>query len=273
MQHDATITADRYATHLRRRGLSLRTVRRNRDTVATFVRAIPGWRTVSTAEVERWLDRRCNRNTGTPLAARSRYWWVSTLATFYAWAVDAELCADNPAGRCVRPKLPPLAARPLRELDAALVMTVTVPGPVRVACALMLYGGLRCAEVAGLRWRDVDEVAGRLTVRGKGGRTRFVPIGPRLAGELPERGRPSGSVIGARWGPQYVSQRMARHLAAIGIAATAHQLRHTFATRLYGATSDIAVVQRALGHASVATTQIYVSVSDAAVAAGVALVG
>jgi site-specific recombinase XerD len=222
---------DRYELHMRRRGLRLRSVRKYRDAVAAWCGAHgERWPEVTTAELERWLDGRRHRHYGTPLAARSRYWWVSALAGFYTWAIDEGFANCNPAERAVRPKLPQLAARPLRELDAELVMTVTGPGPVRVACALMLYGGLRCGEVAGLRWRDVDEQLGRLRIVGKGGRTRWVPIGPHLVGELGRAGRAGhagdrGDVVG---GVLLDEGRAAP--AVVGLEATAHQLRHTFAT-------------------------------------------
>lgn len=252
-----------YELHLRRRNRRAKTIRQYRFAVAAFVADHPGWRTTTDVlALERWLD-------GRDLKPASRAWWVSCLRGFYQWARALGIVDDDLVAReLFRPPVPPYLPRP--KAGADVVMAVELAGgPVRLALALMVYAGLRCCEVAWLRWEDVDLNSRALYLEGKGGRRRWVPIHPLLVGELADVGRPHDPVLGIQWTPDYVSRVVQRHLASIGVVATAHQLRHTFATAGYQARRDILAVSRLLGHRNVATTMVYVGVDDDALRATV----
>lgn len=260
-------TLARYIVHLRRRGLRPASIDRTATDIRAFLAAFLWWQHVSTTELERWLDDR-------RLTARTRYGWVSRLSVFYRWAIDAGLCDHDPARLAVRPKLPELRARPIEITDVAAVLLATPLSPVRTAIALARYAGLRAGEIARLRWRDVDEANGGLEViDGKGGRHRWVPIGPRLARELPARAQALQPVIGVAWTPATCSKIVAAHLRACGVDATCHQLRHTFATEANHQGRSISTVQLLLGHASIATTQVYVRVDNTELRRVMELVG
>ncbi len=142
----------------------------------------------------------------------------------------------------------------------------------------MLYGaGLRISELTGLDVDDVDLEEGSVRVLGKGGKERDVPVG-RYAREAVTaylaRARPgfatarSRSALflnqrGGRLTRQGVAQLLERHVraAAIRRRVTPHTLRHSFATHLLEGGADVRTVQELLGHASVATTQIYTLVT------------
>lgn len=258
---------DAFVRQLEREGLAASTRTRYRWAVGSFVDSFLVWDQVSQTQLERWLDAR-------RLGPRARYWWIATLHRFYDWAIDEQLVDVDPTRRVRRPKLPAAHARPMRLDDVAQVLVALAHGrPERTAIVLMRYAGLRCCEVSRLVWRDVDEAAGELAIHGKGDRHRRVPIGPRLARELPARGAPNGPVIGTPWAPGTVSSRVGRVMRAAGVDATGHRLRHTFATELHRNGVDLLVIQHLLGHASVATTQMYVGVRSAELTAAVALVG
>jgi integrase/recombinase XerD len=246
----------RYEVHLRRRGLRPASIRRTIDDLRLFHGAFLWWDQVSTAELEAWLDAR-------RIGPRTRYGWVSRLSVFYRWAMDEGLATGDPARLAVRPRLPMLRARPIPTTDVAAVLLQTPAGSIRTAIVLARYAGLRVGEIARLRWREIDEANGGIrVVDGKGGKHRWVPIGPRLARELPERGRPMATVIAADWTPETCSRRVREHLRACGVDATGHQLRHTYATEAQREGRSISTVQKLLGHASIATTQIYVQVDE-----------
>jgi integrase/recombinase XerD len=142
----------------------------------------------------------------------------------------------------------------------------------------VLYGsGLRISELVGLDIDELDAEEGTVRVLGKGGKEREVPLGrfgrEALADYL-VRGRPalatsrSRSALflnrrGERLTRQGCAHLLARHVRAAGIdrRVTPHTLRHSFATHLLEGGADVRVVQELLGHASVATTQIYTLVT------------
>ncbi|WP_043540223.1 tyrosine recombinase XerC [Salinarimonas rosea] len=156
---------------------------------------------------------------------------------------------------------------------------------VRDAAVLaLLYGaGLRISEALGILRRDAPTLAGAtLTVVGKGGRTRAVPvIAPvaeavaaylaacphPLAPDAPLFRGEKGGPLGAR----IVQGAMARLRGALGLpdSATPHALRHSFATHLLARGGDLRAIQELLGHASLSTTQVYTRVDAAGLLAAV----
>ncbi len=148
--------------------------------------------------------------------------------------------------------------------------------PHRNLCMLrlMLEAGLRAGEVVALRPEHLDMTTCRLLVReGKGSKDRALWIRNDLrdlVGEWLERRRTSPWLFPTRNGSQVQTRylrtlvkRLARK-AQIPEAekVSPHTLRHTFATDLYRETKNLRLVQKALGHASVATTQIYTHIVD-----------
>lgn len=239
-----------------RRGLAAGTIYARSCDLRRWIEHVGvGWPHATRHDVEAWLD-------GRPLGARARYTAISHLSMFYRWAIREELAGVDPTTAVERPKLPRRLPRPVpatqvnRLLDGA--------GELLVPMLLMLDAGLRCCEVARLRWCDVDLEAGTLMVSGKGDRDRLVgmPRRLRMAIYLAQADATNEWVIGRELTPARVSQligQRAKGLALNGL--TAHRLRHTYATRLYEATAgDLGAVQIALGHASVSTTQIYAQV-------------
>ena len=133
--------------------------------------------------------------------------------------------------------------------------------------ATMLYAGVRASELCKLRATDyhTDE-QGRywLKVRGKGGKSRVVPVGQALAGELGAPGQGDGPLFKSRQGPghykrQRIFQIVKAAVARAGIEKriSPHSLRHTAAITWLHAGVPLSVVQQWLGHASLATTQKY----------------
>ena len=148
----------------------------------------------------------------------------------------------------------------------------------RALLELMYACGLRASEAIGLEVGDVDLDDLVLRARGKGSRERLVPVGQSAAGAVRrylERGRPS--LVGARFethlfvnfrgGPltrQGLYKIVRRHATGAGLAdrMSPHTLRHTFATHLLAGGCDLRSVQEMLGHADVATTQLYTHLSS-----------
>ncbi len=147
----------------------------------------------------------------------------------------------------------------------------------RALLELMYACGLRASEAIGLDVRDVDLVACVLRARGKGSKERLVPVGRTAIAAVRaylEHGRPP--IVGLRDEPRlFVNRRgggltrqglykiVQRHAADAGLEdrMSPHTLRHTFATHLLAGGCDLRSLQEMLGHADIATTQIYTHLS------------
>ena len=142
------------------------------------------------------------------------------------------------------------------------------------AVLALLYGsGLRISEALSLKHEDFGSGRDAITVTGKGRKQRMVPVLPQVQKlvadyvalcpyDLPQDGP---LFVGAKGGPlsaRVVQLAMARLRGALGLAETAtpHALRHSFATHLLARGGDLRAIQELLGHASLATTQIYTEV-------------
>ena len=207
---------------------------------------------------------------------------IASLRAFTAFLVREGLRDDDPAAGLRTPKLPRDLPRVLSVEEVARVLEAVVPaGPLGqrdLAMLELLYGcGLRASELLGLREGDVDVEAGLVRCLGKGDKERVVPMGGaavralrRYLGDgrrqllggrrrpelfLNARGRPL-----TRQGLDYVLRRVLRRADLLG-AASAHTFRHSFATHLLAAGADLRSVQEMLGHANVATTQLYTHVT------------
>ena len=206
----------------------------------------------------------------------------AALRRFYGFLLDEGLRPDDPSASLPRPTL----QRPLPKiLDAGEVEAMFAAASERAASgeplalrnlALLelLYGsGLRATELVSLPRRAVREGQPFLMLRGKGDKERFVPVSSRAAEAvrnwLPHV--PDGSPWLFPGGKSHLSRvrlfQLVRAMAALaGISpdrVSPHVLRHAFATHLLAGGADLRVLQSLLGHADIATTQIYTHVDAA----------
>lgn len=206
----------------------------------------------------------------------------SALRQFYGFLIDEGYRDDDPSGALPRPKL----RRPLPRLLShaqveAMLATAEAeaqgdePQAVRMLALLeMLYGsGLRATELVSLTLDMVPRDAPLLHITGKGGQQRMVPVGTRARHALSRwlALRPKGTrfVFPSRTG--HISRvRLFQLLRALAgraglppSAVSPHVLRHAFATHLLEGGADLRVLQMLLGHADIATTQIYTHVDSA----------
>jgi integrase/recombinase XerD len=200
------------------------------------------------------------------------------------------LLARDPGEGLHAPRMDQRLPRVLRPAERDALMAAAEPGDALAlrdrAMLEMLYGaGLRVSELVGLPLSGVDRRAGLVRVRGKGGRERIVPLGePALAAletwlaegrpSLARRARGSGrraatdTVFLSSRGTAMTRQNFFVRLRSLALRAglepgrvSPHVLRHSFATDLLEGGADLRAVQAMLGHADLATTQIYTHVS------------
>ena len=217
-----------------------------------------------------------------PHAATTVARTLSSVRSFHRFLLREGAAAEDPAAGLSQPKLPRSLPRPLSVEDAGALMgapdAASSAGLRDRAILELLYGsGLRISELTGLDVDDVDLEDGFVRVLGKGGKERDVPLGrygrEAVAAYL-TRARPDlaasrsrSALLLSQRGGRLTRQSVGRIVAAQARAAglerrvTPHTLRHSFATHLLEGGADVRVVQELLGHASVATTQIYTLVT------------
>ncbi|TPE47584.1 tyrosine recombinase XerC [Amaricoccus solimangrovi] len=217
------------------------------------------------------------------LSARSLARALSAVKSFHSWLAEAR-GAPAPAVSATRgPRTKQRLPRPVSP-DAARALLAAVEAQAEepwiaardLAVLTLLYGaGLRISEALGLRQSDAP-LGETLRITGKGGRERLVPVLPVAARAvedyralLPYAPGPEAPLfLGAKGGPlnpRLVQKAMQTARTALGLPATAspHALRHSFATHLLEAGGDLRAIQELLGHASLATTQVYTGVDQA----------
>lgn len=273
-----------FTRHLSRvEGRSVHTVRAYQgDIVSLFDHAVrmgrPELAGLELATLRSWLARR--RTLGAARATLARH--AAVARTFSTWAHRAGLLSANVAAGLASPKAHRTLPGVLRADQAASLMASTgdEASPVllrdRTVLELLYATGIRVSELCGLDLGDVDHARRVVRVLGKGAKERAVPFGAPAEEAVEDwlrLGRPalahaaSGQalLLGARGGrlnPTVVRRLVAAYARASGTPATSpHGLRHSAATHLLEGGADLRSVQELLGHASLASTQIYTHVS------------
>ncbi|MCX7931391.1 MAG: tyrosine recombinase [Rhodovarius sp.] len=221
------------------------------------------------------------------LSPRSQARKLSALRQFFRFLLREGLRADDPTELLDSPRLPPPLPKALTEAEVeALIAGACRLPPARarlaVAAIELLYSsGLRVSELITLPAGALRPGAPLLAVRGKGGKERLVPVSNRARAaveaarvDADRRGR--GRARAARY--LFPSRGKAGHFTRQGLAlllkeaalaagldprrVSPHVLRHSFATHLLGRGADLRSLQLLLGHADIATTQIYTRVLE-----------
>ena len=178
----------------------------------------------------------------------------AALEGFYRWVQAAGVGVGNPVAGLPRVRVPASTKRDCPDTVVSAVLEDAGPR-IRAAVVLARWAGLRAGEVAAVH---ADDLSGSsvLYVRGKGGKTRAVPVGPRVAAVIP----PGGYVFPGRFGGHVRPGTVTAWLrAALPDPWTAHSLRHAFATEFYAACGhDLLWTADVLGHSSVETTRRYI---------------
>ncbi|MBP0462533.1 tyrosine recombinase [Roseomonas sp. PWR1] len=219
------------------------------------------------------------------LAARTQARRLSAIRQFHRFLAREGVRPDDPTELLDSPRLPASLPRALGESEVTALIEAAsrLPGrrgPVAAAAVELLYcSGLRASELVALPAGALRAEEGLVAVRGKGGKERLVPVSARARAlalaartDAAERAGPRG----ARW--LFPSRAAAGHMTRQSLAlllkeaageagidpdrVSPHVLRHSFASHLLGRGADLRSLQVLLGHADIATTQIYTKVLE-----------
>lgn len=279
-----------FVTALAAAGRSSHTIRSYESSVRHLLghlaRTGSDWRAPTRRQLRAWLA-------SVSAAGVSQVTVAARLAggrAFYRHAQRAGWCAGDPFVAIVTPRRPRRLPRVLGTDEVeALLDSVAVPGQEdaltlrdRAIVETAYAGGLRISELAGLDVADLDLARARVRVMGKRRRERECLLGGpaidalgawlaagRPALREPSRAEDDGALFlnaaGTRLGVRGMRARIERLVARAGLdrGVTPHTLRHSFASHLLDGGADLRVVQELLGHASLATTQVYTHVTPA----------
>jgi integrase/recombinase XerD len=238
---------------------------------------------VDSSGLARYLDRRRRVD---QIDSRSTAKAISALRSFFRFAMDESIRADNPASVLEMPRQPLRLPEVLsREAVERLLNAVNSETPLglrdRTIFELIYSAGLRVSEAVSLDLRDLElpepSAAGNgglARVRGKGNKERLVVFGDVAALWLRrylKESRPAllkhrhsralfVSRSGKRLSRKGIWKNYARFTSLTGTSSHLHALRHSFATELLSGGADLRSVQALLGHSDLATTQIYTHV-------------
>ncbi len=218
---------------------------------------------------------------GQGLAGRSLARLLSAWRSFFRWLGERGMVPANPCDGIRAPKSPRLLPKALSVDEAARLLESVEDedgDPFQAArdramFELFYSSGLRLAELVALDSDVLNEVLreGEIRVLGKRNKLRLVPVGRKAREALAAWGAVRGElalpgetalfvgVRGARISPRMVESRLARRAALLGlpIHVHPHMLRHSFASHVLQSSGDLRAVQEMLGHASIASTQVY----------------
>jgi integrase/recombinase XerD len=239
---------------------------------------------VSETDIERYVERQRAQGKAATSIARA----LVAVRSLHRFLAEEGRIETNPAADVEAPKVPQGLPRPLSEAEVeSLLASVVGNGALERrdrAILEVLYGtGIRISELVGLSLGDLDLDERVMRVFGKGSHERIVPVGRMAVDAMREWLAPSGrgAVMPDRWARRGDAEavflnarggRLSRQGAwgivrtygdrvGLGDRLSPHVLRHSCATHMLDHGADIRVVQELLGHASVATTQVYTLVS------------
>lgn len=267
---------DAYLEHLRReRQVSPHTLdgyRRDLNKLQAFCEAeqLSAWDQLDTRNLRRLIARLHQQG----LASRSLARLLSATRSFYQYLLREGLCRHDPATGLSPPKRERRLPRTLDADRSAQLLDGAVEDDFiarrdQAMLELFYSSGLRLAELVGLNLDGLDLPAGLVRVLGKGNKVRELPVG-RMARQALEQWLPlrklanpgDGAVFisqqGRRLGPRAVQLRVRQAgVRELGQHLHPHMLRHSFASHMLESSQDLRAVQELLGHADIATTQIY----------------
>lgn len=263
------------------RQMSLNTVAAYRRDLARFFQWLAGrglatLTTSDLADYPAWL-------TDQGLASTSVARHVVSLKSFFRYLVLEGVLNENQAALVASQKLWRRVPKVLSAAEVDRLLTAPLAGePLwrrdRAILELLYATGARVSEVSNLRLRDVHLVERFCLCHGKGDKERMVPMGvsaqqmvaaylERERPKLAKRRDPESEFLflssrGSRLGRERIWELLKKSSRTAGVSAkiSPHSLRHSFATHLLAGGADIRHVQELLGHASIATTQLYTHV-------------
>ena len=187
---------------------------------------------------------------------------ISAIRGLYNWMMKNYRLEVNPAKYLESPKKDKTIPHTINSLDIARAVEAEKDNDVKLAIMMMASMGLRVSETRNLRYEDINLSTAQAIVMGKGRKERCIYFPSYVIEMLKATGKKQGAIF-EKWDDRGFRYAIYSAFKRIGVEASPHQLRHSFATRAINEGMRLDVLREVLGHTSIATTQIYLHTSNA----------
>lgn len=242
------------------KGYSANTARQYESSLHSFAKANNGrrWSEIKAADIVAYLagKKAAGASNNTIIAN------ISAIRGLYNWMVNQYQLAENPAKYLVSPKKDKVIPH---TIDAENIIKAVKQEPakdIKLAIMIMAAMGLRVSETRELKIEDINFTTAQAIVMGKGRKERCIYFPTYILQMIKGTGKTHGAIFD-RWEDRDFRYAIYSAFKRIGVNASPHQLRHSFATRAINEGMRLDVLREILGHTSIATTQIYLHSNNA----------
>ena len=242
------------------KGYSENTARQYETSLRTFARALNGrrWSEIKKEDITLYLAQRkaAGASNNTIIAN------ISAIRGLYNWMMIQYKLAENPAKYLVSPKKDKIIPHAINAEDIIKAVEQEPQKDIKLAIMIMASIGLRVSEARTLKYEDINMSTAQAIIMGKGRKERCIYFPSYIIEMLKATGKKEGAIFD-KWDDRGFRYAIYSAFKRIGVEASPHQLRHSFATRAINEGMRLDVLREILGHTSIVTTQIYLHASNA----------
>ena len=242
------------------KGYSVNTARQYESSLHSFAKANYGrrWSEIKAADIVAYLaGRKAAGASNNTIIAN-----ISAIRGIYNWMMIQYKLAENPAKYLVSPKKDKVIPHTINAEDIIKAVEQEPNRDIKLAIMMMAAMGLRVSETRELKIEDINFSSAQAIIMGKGRKERCIYFPSYLLEMIKESGKTHGAIF-EKWEDREFRYAIYLAFKRIGIDASPHMLRHSFATKAINEGMRLDILREILGHSSIATTQIYMHTSNA----------
>lgn len=242
------------------KGYSLNTARQYETSLRSFAKANSGhrWSEIKADDIVIYLaNKKAAGASNNTIIAN-----ISAIRGIYKWMMKNYNLEVNPAKYLESPKKDKTIPHTINSEDIIKAVDLEPIRDIRLAIMIMASMGLRVSETRNLKYEDINLSTAQAIIMGKGRKERCIYFPTYIIEMIKATGKKQGAIF-EKWDDRGFRYAIYSAFKRIGVEASPHQLRHSFATRAINEGMRLDVLREILGHTSIATTQIYLHTSNA----------
>lgn len=244
------------------KGYSVNTARQYETSLRSFAKANSGrrWSEIKANDIIVYLaNKKAAGASNNTIIAN-----ISAIRGLYNWMMIQYKLAENPAKYLVSPKKDKVIPHTINSKDIIKAVELEPRRDIKLAIMMMASMGLRVSEARTLKYEDINLSTAQAIVMGKGRKERCIYFPSYIIEMIKTTSKKEGNIFKG-WEDREFRYAIYAAFKRIGVEASPHQLRHSFATRAINEGIRLDVLREILGHSSIATTQIYLHTSNAVI--------